>query len=309
MVHVYILSLQSRPDRLKNVIQELNAHNLEYTVIEAFTPEKNEVRQLAIGAQKGDDAYSVYHTIACLATHLSAYKRMIQDNRDEAIIMEDDVILHKDFSKLWENVRANFPDRADLVYLCCIHGIVKRRVEWAGKEKEQKNLIKRNDPIIWGAQCYWLTLSLAERAYHILHRPAAESYFKPTQYTSELISNLAIPYMTVPLLAIEDPFLISEIRQRSSGFPDFVEWGFENYGSDKGQWRSDIISYAKGEGSSFNNIDLSIISDVALTYVSKLLLDSESKVKVRKEISSRLPNNFLEKEICSHMETYMNLYR
>jgi GR25 family glycosyltransferase involved in LPS biosynthesis len=305
--HIFVISLKSRPDRLTNITTELKHHGLSYTIIDALTPERTEVKRMAVGAEKGDDAHNVNTTVAVLASHLLCHKTIASNNEDtkdiediedieEAIIMEDDIILHKDFVDQFTKVRENFPDSAELVYLCCIHGKPKRRVVWDGKNKDLKNLIRRNDPIVWGAQCYWVTRKFSEKVCHILNRPAAESLFRPRQYTSELISCLTIPYMTNPLLAVEDCFLSSEIRKRSDPFPDFFEWGFENYGV--GTWRTSLLNFIssdtnsqdKDSSKSLSDFKLEEFSDYALiriATVSDKLTPDDKKILIS-ALSSRL---------------------
>lgn len=294
--HVYVISLKSRPDRLANIEIELKKHGLEYTIVQAYTPESSETKEMAIGVSKTDDSKSALHTVACFASHLAAHKRILADQRSEAIVMEDDVILRKNFSEEYIKVRSNFPDSAELVYLGCIHGSIKRRVLWDGKDKEQHNLIRRRDPIVWGTQCYYLTSNFAEKTVHIFSRPAVESMFKPTQYTSELISCITIPYMIVPMLAIEDYFLVSEIRNRTTPFPDFVEWGPENYGV--GEWRTKLMSYLGNstDKSTLAELDLSSFSDVALLKIALFLSanpdsDTDDKRLVAEFLSARTKTN------------------
>jgi GR25 family glycosyltransferase involved in LPS biosynthesis len=307
--HIFVISLKSRPDRLANITAELKHHNLSYTIVDALTPERTEVKRMAVGAEKGDDAHNVNITIAVLASHLLCHKKIAELDLKEAIIMEDDVILHKDFVNHFIKVRENFPDSAELVYLGCIHGQLKRRVVWEGKNKDLKNLVRRNDPIVWGAQCYWVTRNFSEKIYHILNRPAAESMFRPRQYTSELISCLTIPYMTNPLLAVEDCFLSSEIRKRSDPFPDFFEWGFENYGV--GTWRVSLLNFVTSDTKSDENSNKSLsdfkleeFSDYALIRIAtvsdkltsddkKILISALSlRLSVRPEFKMLIINNY-----------------
>lgn len=231
MDHIYILSLESRPDRREILSLELIQHGLleKTTFIKAHTPQSPLVAYLSGGLNLNwirSHGSPLGYELSCLASHIEALRIIVTKN-EPGILFEDDAILHKDFVHRWGLIKEQITDQ-ELIYLGC-HGATP-------SDLTETKIVKR-EGIVWGTVSYWVT---PDRAKKML-----DSYCKPmTEYglrTSECISLLGDSYQTSPLLVIEEPRGISSLRPSqfsSLTLDDFRLWGLENYG---GEYRNNPI--------------------------------------------------------------------
>lgn len=245
-VACYVVNLVSRSDRLATIRSEFERVGWgdRLRVVEAKTPSSSEVQFLG----EGLDLVTPHSwgsnrglEIACLASHLEALRRIADGEETEGIVLEDDILLRREFREAYPECRRNFPKEAELVYLGCTIGANVPRL-WSGVEPKKENIIARKDPIVWGCLMYWVTRSYARKLVHILgSRPLLQSMIFKTILTSELMSCFTIPYQTIPLLAIEDPINRSCLRENKEAPRDFLTWGWEYYGPvESWDWRAPL---------------------------------------------------------------------
>lgn len=101
-MHAYVINLARSLDRRVHITAELEKAGLEYEIVTAVDGLELDLCDLAIvdpslpfvaDASAGGDPGLAAGTAGCSLSHLNVYRKMIADGRDEALILEDDVVL------------------------------------------------------------------------------------------------------------------------------------------------------------------------------------------------------------------------
>jgi GR25 family glycosyltransferase involved in LPS biosynthesis len=86
-IPVYFINLESRLDKRHNIEKQLNFFNVKGIRIPGQRPKKNPGANLFVTAE----------VAGCWLAHKFAYKKVIDDNHQFALILEDDAMISKDF--------------------------------------------------------------------------------------------------------------------------------------------------------------------------------------------------------------------
>lgn len=108
-MHAYVINLARSLDRRAHITAELKKAGLDYEIVTAVDGLELDLGDPAIvdpslpfvaSASAGGDPGLAAGTAGCSLSHLNAYRKMIADGRDEALILEDDVVLPADVNRL-----------------------------------------------------------------------------------------------------------------------------------------------------------------------------------------------------------------
>ena len=118
---IWVISLPRSTDRRAHIIQHLTEHKLSFEIIDAIDGRQLTSEQLA----HYDARQTVQNLgremvpaeIACALSHRSLYQRMVDQNLDEVLILEDDAVLQYGFLAALGH-RSSFPTDWELVLLC-----------------------------------------------------------------------------------------------------------------------------------------------------------------------------------------------
>ena len=120
---IFVMHYSKLTDRKKHILDQFKKHDIqEFTFIEKF--DKDEITEDQ--CPEFDQNY-ITNKRSCLSLHLKhiyAYKLMITENIDEALIFEDDVILSDDFMSKLTNYMTQVPTDYDMVFIgdgCQLH--------------------------------------------------------------------------------------------------------------------------------------------------------------------------------------------
>ncbi len=101
-IPIIVINLKKDTDKKSKIIQRLNDLNLEFSFF-------NAIYGVELSPEELSAAYNPQHSIekglraikkneiGCALSHLGVYKKMLDDNIDKMIILEDDAILDKEF--------------------------------------------------------------------------------------------------------------------------------------------------------------------------------------------------------------------
>ncbi|WP_449543510.1 glycosyltransferase family 25 protein [Enterobacter ludwigii] len=98
-MRIFIINLKSSPERRAKMEAQLNALGLPHEFIEAVDGKLMSENERKSVSQKINYAF-VPGEIGCALSHQKIYKKMIEDNIENAFILEDDVILNESFKKI-----------------------------------------------------------------------------------------------------------------------------------------------------------------------------------------------------------------
>jgi glycosyl transferase family 25 len=114
-VHAYVINLARSRDRRAHITAELKKTGLDYEIVTAVDGRELDLRDPAIidqslpfiaSALSGLDVALAAGTAGCALSHLSVYRKIIADGWDEALVLEDDVMLPAEINVLAEAVAA-----------------------------------------------------------------------------------------------------------------------------------------------------------------------------------------------------------
>jgi GR25 family glycosyltransferase involved in LPS biosynthesis len=139
---VFVLHYSKLVERKTHVIEQLRLqHITDYEFVELF--DKDEITD----AQKSDFTPNYATNIMSLfLKHIHVYK-LVAEQYDNALILEDDVILHPNFSQLFSLYLSQLPTTYDLFY---IGDGCKLRIPVSMRNPEQYIYRKELGPTSWG---------------------------------------------------------------------------------------------------------------------------------------------------------------
>ena len=99
---IFVVNLESSADRRKFISEQLNDFGLKYEIFPAVDGRKKTQSEIDAVYDSGK-AQEIFHReltrgeIGCSWSHLNIYRKMVEGNISEALILEDDVFLSQDF--------------------------------------------------------------------------------------------------------------------------------------------------------------------------------------------------------------------
>jgi GR25 family glycosyltransferase involved in LPS biosynthesis len=149
---------------------------------------------------------------------------MIVDKREEAIILEDDAMLHNDFMNKYQQCRQNIAESAIshnspftiLLLFYNIADINESQREWVGINPEKRNVFKMQSKNMDSAVGYVISRQHAAQCLINYDKPFIE-YDITNKYniTSEYIIRFTDGLLLHPVLAIEEPMVTSNLRDNA----------------------------------------------------------------------------------------------
>jgi glycosyl transferase, family 25 len=104
-MHAYVINLDRSPDRRVHITAEVNRTGIEYEMITAV-----DGRLLDLGDPALVDPSLASRcpfpagAAGCALSHVAAYQKLVDDNLDRALILEDDVLLPPDLGSLVDDL-------------------------------------------------------------------------------------------------------------------------------------------------------------------------------------------------------------
>ncbi len=88
----YVISLKTETERRKHIEQEFGKQNIDFEFFDAITPSQNQQISHNLSIQISD-LNLTQGEISCLLSHISLWKKIIDDDLDYIVIYEDDIHL------------------------------------------------------------------------------------------------------------------------------------------------------------------------------------------------------------------------
>jgi hypothetical protein len=179
----FVVSLVRAEDRRRRMVARLTRQDLPFTLVDAVdaVTDVSEVDRYTKNPGAGNQERGV---AACLASHLRALRAGLASGEPEFLVIEDDVLLARDFRRRFLVLRENIPSDVPLTALAYLvwnwDGF-----SWAGVHASRETLTTMG-PDLWGTQMYLITRSWADRCLTVLDRPLSEIATGDVR-TSELI--------------------------------------------------------------------------------------------------------------------------
>ncbi|HET7117473.1 MAG TPA: glycosyltransferase family 25 protein, partial [Hanamia sp.] len=168
-IKIFVINLKRSPERRNEIIRQMNLYELKYEFFEAIdgkllseeTIEKSRARSNHwYKEDEGQDATMKLGEIGVAMSHYNLYQKIIRDNLDLAIIMEDDVNFDKHFQQFLQNSKQvkSVMKRFDLILLgYCTHDVKfdqQAICSYWGRKRISKNYYV-GIPVKW----YWSAIA------------------------------------------------------------------------------------------------------------------------------------------------------
>ncbi len=106
-MRTFIINLKESTDRRQYMINEMKKTNLEYEFFDAVNGRN--IRNIDEIYLREDSFKKIrkiltYGEIGCAMSHLLIYKKMIDENIEQALILEDDIIVSNDFKHVFNEL-------------------------------------------------------------------------------------------------------------------------------------------------------------------------------------------------------------
>lgn len=120
-MNIKIISLKRAQDRRKNMISQMNNLGLKYDIFDAIdgnelTPEESKKYICLPGGYREGELFKPGE-IGCTMSHIKSLKKAQNENLSYVIVLEDDVVLAKDFKKRIKLLLRILPSHWEHVYL------------------------------------------------------------------------------------------------------------------------------------------------------------------------------------------------
>src|ERR1700722_18799012 len=108
VMHAYVINLARSPDRRAHIVAELQRTGLTYEFIDAVDGRNLDLDDTTLVDPVLIARYSFpAGTAGCSLSHLSAYKKILADGFEHALILEDDIALPTDLNELAEDLASH----------------------------------------------------------------------------------------------------------------------------------------------------------------------------------------------------------
>lgn len=119
--HVFVINLYRDTHKKVKIEAQLKSLKLNYSIIEAVDGKLLSSEQITLvydkkSALKDTKRELSTGEIGCAMSHINIYKKMLKDNMDIAVILEDDAVLNKDFKTIIKQIN-QFPKKWELMLL------------------------------------------------------------------------------------------------------------------------------------------------------------------------------------------------
>lgn len=160
----FIINLEKDTERKKDIVSQCMVFNLDYTVIPAVDGRglsEDELNKLidpekSKGMTRGE--------IGCSLSHYNIYKKIIDDNIEHALILEDDAQLEHNVDKALELLEKNVSDSPTIVLLGPINKYASLNSKKLSDEFKMVNVLEA--ALSHG---YFINKSAAKKLVHFLH--------------------------------------------------------------------------------------------------------------------------------------------
>jgi glycosyl transferase family 25 len=105
LVHAYVINLARSPERRAHITAELDQHGIDYELVTGVDGRDLDVHDSAIVDPSVLDASWFRPGVAgCAVSHLRVYQEILAAGVDRALVLEDDIIVPADLSRLADMV-------------------------------------------------------------------------------------------------------------------------------------------------------------------------------------------------------------
>lgn len=161
--NTFVVNLIRRTDRKEAVEIALDKHDIDYEFFEAVDGTSLKVTDEIINLFKGNDFGSTRGVIGCALSHLTLWKRLVNEEAPFYTIFEDDIHPRDDFSERFKYVKNNM--KGDIIFL----GYHSRNTNIRSEKSDPPLISLPLDAYIGGFFAYIITLEGAKKLLNYIN--------------------------------------------------------------------------------------------------------------------------------------------
>ena len=120
MNKIFLINLKKDTERLSYQKKQFKEHNLKFERINAvYGKDLSEKEKLENSGSMFNYLTNSDTMIGINQSHLNIYKKIVNENLDNVIIMEDDIIFKKNIKENLKILNKNLPKKYDIIHLGC----------------------------------------------------------------------------------------------------------------------------------------------------------------------------------------------
>ena len=142
----YIISLHSKNIEL---CDEIKSYGIDPVWVKGIDSSNLSKKIIEENFTKNFSKWGTKHAFGCALSHIKVWKKILENNDEYALILEDDVVFENNFKKEFKDIINNVPDNFDILYLGCFGCGVNYKISNLGLRIYGKGELKKiNDKII-----------------------------------------------------------------------------------------------------------------------------------------------------------------
>ena len=226
---VFCIAAPAGDEARRRVERRLSHHGLldRTTFVEALPADSSLVDERLAGLPQEEVDAGTRAAAARLASHLAALRALLEDTEASAagaIVCEDGLLLHNDWTTRLGAVLANLPAGAPLCSLSYARSSWDGAA-WAGPRPEEHNLCTfAAAHLITGSAMYWISRRYAET---VLERWDVPFRHLPPGFSSDVIVRWSGGYLSYP------PLGLPEAAGGEPGLGAAAAWGSHNFSTSE----------------------------------------------------------------------------
>ena len=165
MIKIFVISLKNAIERRKSISNQMQKLGIDFEFFDAV--DGRELTQGYVDSVFDKETAEIQWKpmnrgeIGCSLSHMSIYEKMINENIQNAIVLEDDAVLNDDFMSTIEKMITTIPNNIDMVKL----GYGKAKCRWWQKKYRinTKYKINRMYGVVSTTVGYYITVAGAKK--------------------------------------------------------------------------------------------------------------------------------------------------
>ncbi|WP_323841349.1 MULTISPECIES: glycosyltransferase family 25 protein [unclassified Moraxella] len=216
MMKNYVISLTTANDRRTHICQEFGKQGIDFEFFDAVTPNQLVETAQSLKIDLNKNQLLSNNELACLLSHISLWKKAIDENMDYIAIFEDDIYLSKD-----AHLFLNHSDwiKNDWGFIK-IEKTIEKALLKNPTPLQENHTISLLNSVHLATGGYILSKTIAQQLYHHFLSLNNIGHIDQFLFKTVLEENIAPIYQINPVLCIQDCILYPDNQK----FLSSLEW-------------------------------------------------------------------------------------
>ncbi|MDR0534523.1 MAG: glycosyltransferase family 25 protein [Verrucomicrobiales bacterium] len=237
-MNCFVINLESAAGRREEMSRQLRGLGISFEIFPAVDGRKMTEQELRTHYDAGKAARErekmTGAEIGCALSHLGIYRKMVEQNIPQALVLEDDADLSPDLKPVLERLAEHYAAEQEIVVLL---NHVPNYLKRSQVELMEGRTLARTHGLCWSSHGYFITLKAAQRMLERLHPVwIVADHWMRFQELGIVSIRALVPYC----VGLREAAEISSIGVRGDkqgGFTGYLRRHRERY------WHSGLLHY------------------------------------------------------------------